>query len=67
MSEYNQMMDRFAEYQEVIDALLAACRRAEQTFRNLANTGGIVRMGTSLEIAQNELENLRRAIAKAEQ
>jgi hypothetical protein len=33
----------------------------------LANTGGIVRMGTSLEIAQNELENLRRAIAKAEQ
>ena len=50
------------EQQALFDAapeMHAALARAEQTFRNLATTGGIVRMGTSLEIAQNELENMR--------
>ena len=47
------------------DALLVALDRSEQTFRNLASDGSIVTMGTSLEIARNELENMRAAIAKA--
>ena len=44
------------------EGLWYALLRAEQTFRNLASDGSIVTMGTSLEIARNELENMRDAL-----
>ena len=44
------------------EGLWHALLRAEQTFRNLASDGSIVTMGTSLEIARNELENMRDAL-----
>jgi hypothetical protein len=43
--------------------LLAACGRAEQTIRNLANGGWLT--GNGQLIALNEAANLRKAIAKA--
>jgi len=55
------------EQQALFDAapeMHAALARAEQTFRNLLQGGGIVRMGTSCEIAENELENMRAVLAK---
>ena len=49
------------------DLLWYALMRAEQTFRNLASDGSIVTMGTSLEIARNELQNMRDALKQGEQ
>jgi len=57
------------ETQALVDAaprMLTALKRVEQTLRNLARSGGIVNMGTSLEIVWNEVENLQRDIALVE-